>query len=98
MLSQKSPLAVEWAPTIPNTPSIVSAGYFRIVLLIQLRIIRFLRYVASSVDDIIEIVKASMVVAKVSPEKLAPLESVAFKDRELFKVGGLKAVLGHSNS
>ena len=96
---QKSPLAVEWVPTIPNTSLLVSARYFRVVLLVQLRTIRFLRYVATSVvHNIIGIVRASIVSAKVSPEKLAPLESVAFEARELFKVGALKAVLGHSSS
>ena len=64
----------------------------------SLQIIRFLRYVASSVDDIIETVKASVVFAKVSPEKLASLESVAFEDHEPPKVGELKAVLGYSSS
>ena len=93
-LSQESPLVVELAPIIPNASLLVSAGRFRIVLLIQLLIIRILRYVATSVHDIIGMVKASVVFAEVSPEKLAPLESVAFEDRELFKVGDLKAVLG----
>ena len=64
----------------------------------SLQIICFLRYVASSVDDIIVMAKASMVVAEVSPEKLTPLESVAFEDREPTKVGELKAVLGYNSS
>ena len=59
----------------------------------SLRIIRFLRYVAVSVDCIIEMVKARMVAAKISPEKLAPSESVAFEDCEPLKVGKLRDII-----
>ena len=44
------------------------------------RVIRFLHYVEGSVDDIIEMVKARMVAARLTPEKLAPLESVVVED------------------
>ena len=66
-----------------------------------LRIIRFIGYVATSVDNIIEMVKARMVVAKVSPEILTPLESVTFEDREPLngdEYRQLKDALGHNSS
>ena len=67
----------------------------------SLRIIRFIRYEAASVDNIIEMVKARMVAAKVSPEMLAPLESVTFESREplnLDEYRRLKVALGHNIS
>ena len=67
----------------------------------SLRIIRFIRYKAASVDNIIEMAKARMVAAKVSPEMLTPLESVTFEDREPLDVDEyrqLKVALGHNGS
>ena len=67
----------------------------------SLRIIRFLCYEAVSVDNIIEMVKTRMAAAKVSPEMLAPLESVTFEDREPLDVDQyrrLKVALGHNAS
>ena len=67
----------------------------------SLRIIPFLRYEAASVDNIIEMVKARMVAAKVFPEMLAPLESVTFEGREplnLDEYRRLKVALGHNIS
>ena len=67
----------------------------------SLRIIRFLRYEAASVNNIIEMVKARMVAARISPKMLAQLESVTFEDREplnLDEYRRLKVVLGHNGS
>ena len=67
----------------------------------SLRIIRFIRYEAASVDNIIEMVKARMVAAKLSPKMLAPLEFVTFEDCEPLNVDeyrGLKVALGHNGS
>jgi hypothetical protein len=70
-------------------------------ILPSLRIIRFFRYSGASMDDIIEMVKARIVAARVSPEELAPLESVTFEDCEPLNVDQyrrLKAALGHDSS
>jgi hypothetical protein len=67
----------------------------------SLRNICLLRYSGASVDDIIEMVKARIVAARVSPEELAPLESVTFEDCEPLNVDQyrrLKAALGHDSS
>ena len=67
----------------------------------SLRIIRFLHYAGPSVGNIIEMVKARMATARVSPEKMTPLDSVTFEDCEPLNVDEyrqLEAALGRNSS
>jgi len=67
----------------------------------SLRAVRFLRYAEASLDGVIEMVNARMAVAKASPEKLVPLESVTFEDCEPLSVDEyrrLEAAMGRHSS
>jgi hypothetical protein len=66
----------------------------------SLRSIRFLGCEEISVDSIIEMVKARMVVVRISPEKLVPLESITFEDCKPLNVDDhrrLNAALGRNS-